>query len=150
MPQQQKKQAIIVDIDGTAADDFWRKHTYLHPQKNWDEINAMAKYDAPHLWCQELVWAMSARGFHVIFLTARNANARAVTEQWLLANIGPTVDYSLRLRDDGDVKDDWMFKETVYRTEIEPYFDIVMCLDDKQANIDMWRRIGLIALQCAP
>jgi len=145
-----KKQAIIVDLDGTLANDFWRKHTYLHPDRNWDEINAMSRYDAPNVWCQELVWALSAKGYHVVFLTARSSNARSVTEQWLLSNVGPTVDYSLIMRDPNDTREDWMFKETAYYTEIAPNYEVLMCVDDKQSVVDMWRRLGLTCLQCAP
>lgn len=148
MSDQTKKKAIIVDIDGTLSNDLWRRHTYKHAQRDWNEINAMCKYDMPNPWCQAIVENFSAMGYHIIFLTARNSNSRELTEQWLMLNINPKVDYTLIMRPELDLRDDWMVKETVYRNEIEPFYDVLFCVEDKQSVTDMWRRIGMTCLQC--
>lgn len=143
----QRRKAIIVDIDGTLADDLWRRHTYSHPNRDWAEINAMCKYDQPFKWCQEIVTAMAAQDYHIIFLTARNDSARAHTDAWLRANTN-LLDFTLIMRSEGDRREDWMTKEDLYTKHVHPTFDVLFCLDDKQTVTDMWRRIGLKCLQC--
>lgn len=142
-----KQKAIIVDLDGTLADDLWRRHTYKMPNANWDEINAMCKYDQPFKWAQEIVHSMSKQGYTIIFLTARNDTAKEVTEAWLNANVD-VPHYKLIMRESGDKREDWMTKEDLYIRKVLPEYNVLFCLDDKQTVTDMWRRIGLTCLQC--
>ena len=142
-----KQKAIIVDLDGTIADDLWRRHLYRRPNVDWDEINAMCKFDQAFKWAQEIVHAMHAQGYHIIFLTARNDTARSVTESWLNAHVNVT-NSSLIMRSEGDRREDWITKEDLYNRLVLPQYEVLFCLDDKQSVTDMWRRIGLTCLQC--
>ncbi len=144
---QQKTKAIIVDLDGTLADDTWRRHTYSHPQRNWSEINAMCKYDLPIRWCQELVESMHKTGTHIIFLTARNSEAREATKAWLSHHV-PFKDFTLIMRPERDFREDCIVKEDLYNDQVHALYDVLFCLDDKQTVTDMWRRLGLKCLQC--
>jgi hydroxymethylpyrimidine pyrophosphatase-like HAD family hydrolase len=142
-----KRKAIIVDLDGTLANDLWRRHAYHHPNKDWDEINAMCKYDQPFLWCKEIVKAMAAQNYHIIFLTARNCSARVNTEAWINLNVDINS-YSLIMREENDRREDWVTKEDLFKRMVLPEYDVLFCLEDKQTVTDMWRRIGLTCLQC--
>lgn len=143
-----KAKAIVVDIDGTLANDHWRRHLYTQPGRDWDAINAMSAQDTPNPWCQALVETFSDRGYHIIFLTARNETARAVTEAWLNANVVTT--YQLFMRPAKDFRPDYIIKEGIYFSEIEPNFDVEFTVEDKQTVVDMWRRNGVVCLQCEP
>lgn len=146
MPQ--KIKAIIVDIDGTLSCDSWRRQAYDHPKRDWDEINAMCKYDKPNLWCKELVRSMSEAGYQIIFLTARNSKARDITESWLNDNLDSLHNSVLMMRPENDFRADYIIKEMIYRKEIEPHYEVLFCVEDKQSVTDMWRKIGVVCLQC--
>jgi phosphatidate phosphatase PAH1 len=143
-----KTRAIIIDIDGTLADDRWRRHLLHDPTKTWEEINSVSVNDPPNLWCQNLVEIYYKKGYHVIFLTARNEKAKDLTKAWLHNNVS-FADYTLLMRPLADNKTpDWMIKEVIYRNDIEPTYDIELCVDDRQTVADMWRRNGLTCLHC--
>lgn len=147
-PNQVKRKAIICDIDGTLADDRWRDQAYKHPQKDYNDLNLMSKYDMPHPWCLEIIERFHAVGYDIIFLTARCAKGRAVTDAWLRANTNIS-NFALIMRDDEDFRDDFLIKKDKYYAEIEPHFDVLFALDDKQSVTDMFRSIGVTVLHCA-
>lgn len=142
------EKAIIIDIDGTIANDKWRKHMLLESPRDWDKINNASINDTTNEWCVNLVDMYHRRGYKIIFLTARNTNVKELTVKWLTCNV-PFSDYLLLMRPENDnITPDYQIKETIYRNEIEPAFDVEFCIDDRQTVVDMWRRNGLVALHC--
>lgn len=134
-----KEEAIIVDIDGTLA------HI----------SDGRSPYDASRAMNDSLDDAVSVitamcynHGYKVIILTGRSAEHRDVTVEWLEAN---GVDYDeLYTRADGDTREDSIVKEELFRTHVEPRFNVKFVLDDRNRVVDMWRRIGLKCLQVEP
>lgn len=53
------------------------------------------------------------------------------------------------MRKDGDFRKDSIVKEEIYREWIEPFHEVLFCIDDRKQVVDMWRSIGLTCLQCA-
>ena len=57
------------------------------------------------------------------------------------------------MEDDVDEKgnrlDDKIVKECLYRTHVEPRFNVKFVLDDRNRVVDMWRSLGLKCLQVA-
>ena len=53
------------------------------------------------------------------------------------------------MRKDYDNRQDAVIKEEIYKLHIQPKFNVLFCVDDRKQVVDMWRRIGLICLQCA-
>jgi len=139
-----KEEAIIVDIDGTLA------HI----------ADGRSPYDASRAMNDSLDDAVSVvtammydHGYKVIILTGRNEDHREVTEEWLKANNVEYDELYTRLNSDVDDKgkqlEDSIVKERLFRTHVEPRFNVKFVLDDRNRVVDMWRRIGLKCFQVA-
>lgn len=143
-----KKKTIIVDLDGTLCNIDHRMH--LFRANKLDEFqNEMAK-DTPNFWCTEIIWAMSYR-YTIHYVTARSDDHASVTDFWV-AQHSPTddlLDHFILMKDSGDNRPDDVVKEEMYRQHIEPEYDVLFVIDDRQHVVDMWRRLGLTCLQCA-
>jgi len=133
-----REEAIIVDVDGTLA------HI----------VNGRSPYDASRAMEDELDDAVSVitamayqNGYKVIILTGRSAEHRDVTVEWLEAN---GVDYDeLYTREDGDTREDSVVKEELFRKHVEPRFNVKFVLDDRNSVVQKWRSLGLKCLQVA-
>ncbi len=167
-----KINAIICDLDGTLANCSHRLHfvkptvvaetnrdfpietTPKKPKKDWKNFYANIAYDEVNEWCRELVFAMYFRNYHIIFCSGRPAEHRDVTLEWLLAKIGPEnmtmIRPSLFMRNSGDYRPDNIVKTEIYQKCIEPKYNVLFCIDDRQQVVNAWRELGLTCLQCAP
>lgn len=133
-----KEECIIVDVDGTLA------HI----------VNGRGPYDASRAMEDELddavgvITAMAYQnGYKVIILTGRSAEHKQVTIDWLEENGVPYDE--IYTRADGDTREDSIVKEELFRTHVEPRFNVKFVLDDRNRVVNMWRRIGLKCLQVA-
>jgi len=139
-----KEECIIVDIDGTLA------HI----------ADGRSPYDASRAMNDSLDDAVSVvtammynHGYKVIILTGRNEEHREVTEKWLEENGVEYDELYTRLNSDvdenGKLLEDSIVKERLFRTHVEPRFNVKFVLDDRNRVVDMWRRIGLKCFQVA-
>lgn len=155
-----KKEAIIVDLDGTLCNCEHRRHFVTGPKKDWKSFYESMSEDPINAWCERII-----RSFYTIFVTGRPEEYRELTMDWLrkywlvpnvmMVNInggGHTkkeCPMPLLMRKNGDFRDDAIIKEEIYKAEIEPYYDIIFVLDDRKKVVDMWRGLGLTVLHCA-
>ena len=79
----EKTKAIIVDLDGTLCDVEHRVHHVQGSNKNWHEFHSLLVEDGLNHWCFELMAAMSAQGYKILFVTGRGEGYREPTEAWL-------------------------------------------------------------------
>lgn len=139
-----KEECIIVDIDGTLA------HI----------ADGRSPYDASRAMNDSLDDAVSVvtammynHGYKVIILTGRNEEHREVTEQWLEANNVQYDELYTRLNSDVDEKgkqlEDSIVKERLFRTHVEPRFNVKFVLDDRNRVVQKWRSLGLKCFQVA-
>jgi predicted secreted acid phosphatase len=147
-----REKAIIVDIDGTIANNSHRVRFVDGSQvKDWDQFNALSANDPVNEWCRDMVYGLHDQGYKIVFLTARNGSkeTREMTERWLKANIRQDIPYVLYMREVGDTRTDFISKEEIYLVQIAPYYDVVMAIDDKRFVCDMWLSLGIVALHCS-
>lgn len=143
-----KTKAILVDLDGTLCDVEHRVHHVRGENKNWKEFNALMVHDELNHWCFELMEAMSARGYKIIFVTGRGEGNRVHTEDWLKKH---NVKYEhLYMRAAIDYREDSDVKEEIYLEKIEQNYQVLFVVDDRKSVVDRWRKLDLICLQCAP
>lgn len=140
--------AIIVDLDGTLCDVEHRVHYVRSKPKNWKAFNESMELDRPYIWCIELIAAMKARGYKIIFVTGRDDNFRDMTTKWL-ENHNVVFD-ELHMRRAGDFREDSDVKEEIYKNDIEKKTQVLFVVDDRRSVVERWRKLGLICLQCAP
>jgi predicted secreted acid phosphatase len=144
-----KRHAIIVDIDGTLANNPTKAMLVEQQKIDWNQFTDMSKYDTVNEWCLEIVKAFGKKNFKIIFLTRRSEMARKVTTDWLTINVGMGIDWELLMSGDNDTEPDWILKRRVYEEKIRPFYDVLFCMDDKMVIANMWRSIGLTCLHVA-
>lgn len=146
-----KKQAIIVDLDGTLANSGHRVRFVDGSEKrDWDKFNALSAYDPINEWCLEIVKAFNDRGYKIVFLTARSdsKSTRKITETWLATHVGPSIDYELIMRPGDDFRSDFITKQDLFNKHILSKYDVLFAIDDKKVVSNMWRENGITALHC--
>ena len=131
-----KEECIIVDVDGTLAHIADGRNPYDASRAMNDSLD-----DAVSV----ITAMMYNHGYKVIILTGRSSEHKQVTIEWLKEN---GVEYDeIYTRAEGDRREDSIVKEELFRTHIEPRFNVKFVLDDRNSVVEMWRRIGLKCLQ---
>lgn len=141
-----KQKIIIFDIDGTLADCRHREK-YLHKKpKDWKAFFSQADADLPIEGMRLLNQIVfESRKFKVVLCTGRHEGMRAGTQAWLKKH-----DFyydELYMRKEGDFRQDYVVKKEMLDLFVKN--DIAFVIDDRQQAVDMWRREGLLCLQCA-
>lgn len=137
-----KKHVIIVDLDGTLCNVEHRRH--FIDKKDWTSFYEHLVDDEPNEWCRHLIARFDQN--EVLFVSGRPDTYRKETLKWLDDRGYGGI--PVFMRKEGDYRQDAVVKEEIYREHIEPYYNILFCVDDRQQVVDMWRRIGLVCLQC--
>lgn len=145
-----KQQAIIVDLDGTLCNTAHRQHHMECKPKNWEAFYAGIAQDKPNPWCLALIAGMYELRTKIIFVSGRPDNYREDTENWIMEHTVNTRHNPVLMRKAGDFRKDALVKTEIYKTHIEPYYDVIFCVDDRKQVTDAWRALGLVCLQCAP
>lgn len=142
-----KRQAIVIDIDGTLANIEHRQHFVQGTgKKNWKGFFANMDKDVPNDWCVEII--NKYKQDHLIVLcSGRPDSFRETTTKWLKDNNIFFDELYMRPRD--DMRADSIVKEIILDFELAPRYNIKMVVDDRMQVCDMWRSRGLVVLQCA-
>ena len=143
-----KSKAILVDLDGTLCDCEHRVHHVRGEKKNWKAFNKLMVHDQLNHWCFELMEAMAARDYKIIFVTGRGELSRVPTENWLKKH---SVKYDhLFMRGVLDIREDADVKEEIFELHIKQNYQVLFVVDDRKSVVERWRKLDLICLQCAP
>ena len=143
------RKAIIVDIDGTLADNEHRKDLAI--QKRWSEFTAQSGADEAFPWAVAIVEMALAKGWTVLFVTGRSDKYASLTTLWLQEKAGMTKekDFMLLMRAEGDNREDTIIKDEIFETLIRGNFDVQFALDDRTRIVQLWRAKGIRTLQVA-
>ena len=134
-----KPTAVIVDVDGTLA-IITDRSPYSHQGVLKDKPNA------PVI---EVARALAAQGHTLVIVSGRSELARVDTELWLKRHLGVEFDGQF-MRAEADDRKDATIKREIFHREIEPRFNVLCVLDDRDQVVSMWRSLGLTCLQVAP
>lgn len=146
----EKKAALIIDLDGTLCDTRHRQHHMQGEKKDWDAFYAGIPDDPINDWCADLIYQCSDLDSMILFVSGRPEKYRSVSKEWLKEKMPWSPGISrLFMRKDGDFRKDAIVKTEIYHQEIEPYFSVKFCIDDRKQVVDAWRALGLVCLQCA-
>lgn len=139
--------AVIFDIDGTLADNSHRQLWVQQRPKDWDKYNDTMNMDLPVHRVISLLKMFVYGGHKALLCTGRNEQYRQRTVLWLRNNNVP-FDY-LYMRRDNDRRPDYIVKEEMLGRILESGFVPEYVVDDRKSVVDMWRKNGLLCLQCA-
>ena len=131
-----KQPAIIVDIDGTLAHMSGRS-PYEYTKVSTDTVDFVIKdmvnrYKDTH---------------QVVIVSGRMHECYKDTTMWLIQNNIHCDRVFMRQQD--DKREDSIIKREIYEKLIEPHYDVLFVLDDRNRVVKMWREIGLKCLQVA-
>lgn len=134
--------AVIVDIDGTLADNYGHRSFYDYSRVHEDAV---------HQPILDLLWHLIEAGHQPIIMSGRDDACRAETEDWLRVRCGLGVaDYlGPFMRATGDKRDDAIVKIELFDEHVRDYYDVRYVLDDRNRVVAAWRSIGLTVLQVA-
>jgi len=147
-PKSEKPLAVIIDIDGTAANIDHRLH-FVHPEpgkkKDWRSFAESASEDLVDNWCRSICNLLEST-YTIIFCSGRTDTYRQLTENWLIKNNFQYSKLFMRPRD--DYRKDDIVKEIILDFEIKTRYTPYFCIDDRPSVCRMWRENGLTVLQC--
>lgn len=140
------KKTIVIDFDGTLSDLTHRLHFIKGDgPKNWDHFFDSCIYDLRNEWCANLMNSLKQAGYKVLIVSGRPERCRKLSEIWLLqAEIA--YDELVLVRKDGNHAPDDLLKEQWLKSYGAENIEFVV--DDRQRVVDMWRRNGVVCLQC--
>ena len=140
------KHCVIVDIDGTLADNEHRVPLVRNEPKDWDTFFDGIPYDKPINSVVRLVRILDMTTA-IILCSGRPEKYRMMTTQWLLDQDVP-YDHLFMRRTNDHRPDDIVKKELLQRIR-EHGYDPWLVIDDRNRVVNMWRNEGLVCLQCA-
>lgn len=130
-----KRQAVIVDIDGTIA---------VNVNRDYYDLTKVLD-DAPNTPICNLVRILKEKGYMIIIVSGRENICQEDTETWLKAHDIPYD--TIFMRKAGDGRKDAVAKEEIYRENIEPHYSVAFALDDRPVCCRLWRSLKIPTLQ---
>ena len=141
-----KEKAFICDIDNTILDITHRFHYLDGENTDWEAFlkeETMLK-DTPIFETIELINFLNKK-YPIIFITGRNEGTRRITCKQIEKHCNLVYKgYILLMRKDGDMSQDTVIKEQLYKEHVEPNYEIIGAFDDKTRVIELWRSLGII------
>jgi hypothetical protein len=134
---------VIVDIDGTVADNTENLHLITQEPKDWNTWYANVGQAKPIEPVVKLVRLLSET-HRIAMLTARSDECRLETVVWLREH---RVPYSaLLMRREGDHRPDVLVKAQLYKAHFDPG-QVWFALEDRTRVVEMWRSLGVPCFQ---
>jgi predicted kinase len=81
----------------------------------------------------------------IIFFSGRNDKFINQTKQWLKYN--GFNSYELYMRKDGDNRSDRIVKKEMFDVHVKNKYNVLFCMDDRDAIVSLWRELGLTCFQ---
>ena len=112
-----KKECIIIDIDGTLANLDHRVHLAQRKNPDWRSFHDEMDKDLLNTWCFRLIECFQQKGIGIILLTGRDDSYREMTKQWLLKH--RVFYHHLFMRLESDRREDAVVKRDIFEENIK-------------------------------
>lgn len=129
----------VFDIDGTLA---------LRQNRSpfeWDKVGQDVLNEPVGTIYRSL--RNAARGCKFFLVSGRDDVCRQQTETWL--DSYTLLHSGLFMRPQGDMRQDAIVKEEIYRQHIEGKYNVLAVFDDRNQTVRKWRELGLPCFQVA-
>lgn len=140
------RDVILLDIDHTIADAFWRDPMI---GGSWDEYHSASASDKPISDVVDMVVALGSSGFTIIGLTARPEKWRKLTMEWLISHQVPMDE--LLMRDASDFRPSREMKPALALARFGGHYGltntVAFIIDDREDVCAAFRGLGVTALQ---
>lgn len=146
----EKQKAVIFDRDGTLASVAHTAPTD-GSTSSWLNYNSSLRFDAPVPVVAALLRSIRP-GVARIMTSGRaegdwpgDRRRRFAMNDWLHKHDLPIT--HLFMRSGGDQRKDSIVKAEIFHRDIEPFFDVLFVVDDREQVVVGWRELGLPVLQ---
>lgn len=137
---------IIVDIDGTIANNKHRSHFVQEKPKNWVKYKSLLNLDLVYWDIIKVLNVLRYAGSRLVLCTGRDEDERDDTEKWLRRNNIDTMFRKMYMRTAKDNRPDYVIKKELLVKIREDGYNPSLVFDDRQSVVDMWRAEGLRCL----
>lgn len=151
-----KKNAIVCDLDGTAAINNGHRSFYDERKCYGDDVNKPVSIVVHAIMmglntAENLIYVDKYEPIELLFVSGRKDYARGESNRWIRDKFmsGTSAHYQLFMRKSDDNRDDCIVKEEIYREHIEPYYNVLVWLDDRSKVVKHMRSLGLTVFQVA-
>jgi hypothetical protein len=135
---------ILIDIDHTVANAFWRDS--MIGTETWDYYHENSKYDKPFKNVVNLINALAHSGYDMMGITGRNEKHRQLTVAWLIQN-KVDIDELLMRPDDNYTKNGELKVKLIQERFKGDFKDIHFLIDDNEDAILAFMALGIATLQ---
>lgn len=147
--------AVIVDIDGTIADQQDRYEYACSKEKEnsnawWDlYLSGLVQIDKPYLEAKDFLWKLSEMNVSILYVTGRRSDTISVTAQWLKIHNFPQPKFShprveLHQRPKGYRSPFWKVKCIEW---IKLGYDVVAGYGDSDGDMEAYGNTGIEAIR---
>jgi phosphoglycolate phosphatase-like HAD superfamily hydrolase len=135
---------IVIDIDHTVANSFWRDN--MIGTVPWDEYYENGKYDKPFANVANLINNLSASGYEIIGFTGRPEKFRTLTVSWLV-KYQINIDTILMRPDDNFIKNSELKIILIKEYFGNDFSKVHFIIDDNEESILEFYKLGIPTLQ---
>ena len=133
---------VIVDLDHTIADAYWRDALI----GRWDEYYAESINDHPFPWIRDLLMVIHYTGlYNIVCITARQEKWRALSIKWMMKEYIPVDE--LIMRADDDYRKGVEVKESLIRERFPDLGWVSFAIEDRADVCEVYLRLGINVLQ---
>ena len=145
---------MIIDIDGTIADNSHRAHFLESDYKDWNSFYSHCLDDSPITPVLDVITSLSLMGVKALFVTGRPESIASLTKDWLTTYLFSVTTDTAKyfFRKDGDFRLDFELKRSIYIESLSNLGvtpDNTIVFDDRGEVVNMWRSLGFKCFQVA-
>ncbi len=141
-----KPQAVVFDLDGTLCDCAHRRHFMQCRPKMREEFHAACIDDGVNPAVKKLLDFAVLGDCRIVLLSARPHRFKAQTTEWLKKN---HIVYDQLILSLYPELTDPQFKLKMYKGLIEPFYEVLFVVDDRDSVVAMWRDLGITCFDVA-
>lgn len=141
-------QLVIFDLEGTLSNSAHRKELWGDTPDERHRWNLSLMYDRPnHDMIQLFMFYANSSRHHAIILTAKPNTYKPEVEAWLIYNLGNVALHTtILMRQAADQRSSPEVKEHMMQHITQGKLDVILAIDDRQDNCDMFTRLGVPTL----
>lgn len=133
-----KQKVVIVDIDGTVA------HMNGRNAFDWSRVDEDTADTVVIKTVEGLICSGAAS--KIVFISGRDSICREKTKSWIDKHF--QMDYDLFMRNEGDMRKDFVVKEEMFWEHIQPKYDVVAVFDDRPSVVRLWYELKIPKVFC--